>query len=243
MQPLASIGNTPSLANTSFSTMISLGVFDQYENNIPLGININDPIEILIPRDVNMIIPSMTMQNVTLMNSYNRSFDLHYVNMTRNNNLTISLHLEMRPLNTTLAYLLIYRFDGVPQLINSSDQIDGWSLFCPSCEFFSLLRKNNYLFLQLDLTNDDLYKYFMNNQRMSYHQSVIFGLRELNSTEMDKFCSNISMINNVPIISNNPFNFSSNYELRLYISGCYYLDSNNNWQSDGMIVSISYRLV
>jgi hypothetical protein len=63
---------------------------------------------------------------------------------------------------------------------------------------------------------------------------VIFGLRELNATEIDDFCSNQS-INNPPI-SDQPFNFSSNYELRTYTSGCYYLDSNNQWQSDGLIV-------
>jgi hypothetical protein len=33
-------------------------------------------------------------------------------------------------------------------------------------------------------------------------------------------------------------NFTSNYELRIYTSGCYYLDTNNNWQSDGLVVSL-----
>jgi hypothetical protein len=65
------------------------------------------------------------------------------------------------------------------------------------------------------------------------HESLIFGLRELNSTEMNDFCSNQS-INNPPI-SDEPFNFTSNYKLRIYTSGCYYLDSNN-WQSNGLLV-------
>jgi hypothetical protein len=66
------------------------------------------------------------------------------------------------------------------------------------------------------------------------HQSLIFGLRELNSTEMNTFCSNQSI--NSPPISDNPFNFTTNYQLRTYISGCYYLNPNNNWQSDGLLV-------
>ncbi len=69
------------------------------------------------------------------------------------------------------------------------------------------------------------------------HQSLIFGLRELNSTEIDDVCSNQSISN--PPISDTPFNFTSNYQLRIYTSGCYYLDSDNNWQSDGLLVSIS----
>jgi hypothetical protein len=31
-------------------------------------------------------------------------------------------------------------------------------------------------------------------------------------------------------------NFTSNYKLRIYTSGCYYLDSNNNYQSNGLLV-------
>jgi polycystin 1L2 len=74
----------------------------------------------------------------------------------------------------------------------------------------------------------------MNNQITIGHQSVIFGLRELNATEIDDFCSNQS-INNPPI-SDQPLNFSSNYELRTYTSGCYSLDLNKQWQSNGLIV-------
>jgi hypothetical protein len=85
--------------------------------------------------------------------------------------------------------------------------------------------------INLDLTNDTIYKYFIDNQQTFGHQSIIFGLRELNSTEIN----NCSMTTNPPI-TNQRFNFTSNYELRIYTSGCYYLDENNNWQSDGLLV-------
>jgi hypothetical protein len=101
--------------------------------------------------------------------------------------------------------------------------------------FFLFKHRFENLF-DLDLTNDSIYTYFIDNQRTSGHQSVIFGIRELNAKEIDYFCSNYSLISGPPI-SNNPNNFSSNYELRTYTSGCYYLDSNNNWQSDGLLVS------
>jgi hypothetical protein len=126
MQPLASVGNSQLLTNTNLSTMISFSILDQYNNNIPFYAN---PIEVIIPRDINLSIPSMIMQNVTSTNNYNRSFNFYYVNLTRNNNLTVSFHFEMRPFNTSLAYLLIYKFDTI-------NQIDGWIAFCPSCKLF-----------------------------------------------------------------------------------------------------------
>ncbi len=87
----------------------------------------------------------------------------------------------------------------------------------------------------IDFINESIYTYFINNQQTSNHQSVIFGLRELNSTEMIDFCLNSSILN--PPITNSRFNFTSNYELRIYTSGCYYLDESNQWKSDGLLVS------
>jgi hypothetical protein len=58
----------------------------------------------------------------------------------------------------------------------------------------------------------------------------------LNSSEINDFCSNGSITSSP--ITDEKFNFTSNYELRIYTSGCYYLDENNNWQSNGLIVGL-----
>ena len=140
MQPLASVGGNPqSKANTNLSTSVSLSVLDQYGNNIPIQASVDHPIELIILRDVNLIVSSMSLQNVTSMNGpFNRLFNLHFVNITQSqSNLTVSLHFEMHHLNASLGYLLIYKFDGSPQLNSSINQTDGWSLFCPSSELFS----------------------------------------------------------------------------------------------------------
>ena len=214
---MASFGNSKSQSNTNVSTSISLSILDQNGNDVSIQTNLSHPFEIIIPRDSNLIISPMVLQNVTSSNSipHNQLFQLHYVNIT--SILSISVHFEMRPLNTSLAYLFIYKFDGLPQLNSSIHQIDGWTIFCPS-----------------NLTDDSIYTYFIDNQQTSGHQSMIFGLRELNSTEMSDVCSNNSLNN--PPIRNQRFNFTSNYELRIYTSGCYYLDETNSWQSDGLIV-------
>jgi hypothetical protein len=214
---LAIADQSRSQSNTNLSRSVTFSILNSSGNEIPFQTNLSDPIELIISRDPNLVLPSMSLQNVTLTTDH-LLFNLHYVNLSQsNNNLAFSLHFEMHPLSTTLAYLLIYKFDSSPQLNSSINQIDGWTLFCP-----------------LNLTNESIYTYMMNNQITLGHQSVIFGLRELNASEIDDFCSNQS-INNPPI-SDQPLNFSSNYELRTYTSGCYSLDSNKQWQSNGLIV-------
>ncbi|CAF3684254.1 unnamed protein product [Adineta steineri] len=218
MEPLAVYGSSKSqLANTNVSTSISLSVVDRNGNEVIIKTNKTHPIEIIIPHDLNLIIPSMIIQNVTSINStfHNQSFSFHYINIT--NTLPISAHIEIHPLETNISYLFIYKFDQIPQLNTSINQIDGWTVFCP-----------------FNLTNESMYTYSIDNQQTFGHQSIIFGLRELNSTEFRDFCINSSIVN--PPITDEKFNFTSNYELRIYTSGCYYLDENNQWKSDGLLV-------
>ncbi|UJR13336.1 hypothetical protein I4U23_000354 [Adineta vaga] len=137
--------------------------------------------------------------------------------MDLNTALPISIHWEIQTLNINLAYLFIYRFDQIPQLNSSIYQIDGWAVFCPA-----------------NLSNQSIYKYFLDNQRTTGHQSIIYGLRELNSTEINQACST-SSINSLPI-TDKPYNFTNDYGLRIYTSGCYYFDSNNQWKADGLTV-------
>ncbi|CAF0849209.1 unnamed protein product [Adineta steineri] len=216
---LASYGN---FQNTNLSRSVSLSIIDQNGNEISFKANENNSIKLIIPRDPNVLIPSMYLQNVTSINSTinNLLFNYHYINIT--SSLPISVHFEIHSLNRSLAYLFIYKFDQTPQLNSSINLIDGWTMFCP-----------------FNLTNDDIYRYFIDNQQTPGHQSLIFGIRELNSTEMNNYCLNNSSINTSLPITDESFNFTSNYELRIYTSGCYYLDENNNWKSDGLIVGSS----
>ena len=84
------------------------------------------------------------------------------------------------------------------------------------------------------MTNESIYTYYIDNQKTVGHQSIVFGLRELNSSELIDACSNTSVVN--PPITDDRLNFTSDFEIRIYTSGCYYLDANNNWQADGLVV-------
>ena len=92
----------------------------------------------------------------------------------------------------------------------------------------------------LDLSNHGIYTHFINNHQILHHHSIVYGIRELNIKEIKDFCLNKTFNENPPII-NDSFHFSSNYEIRIYQSGCFYLDLNNNWQSDGLLVSLFHE--
>ena len=139
MQPLASADQSQS--NTNLSRSISLSILDRNGNEITIPTTLDHPYRFVIPRDPNLIIPAMTLQNVTSLNTtpHHLLFNLHYINLVQATNLSISVHTEIKPLNTTLGYLFIYRFDQSPQLNSSINQIDDWTVFCPSSNllFFS----------------------------------------------------------------------------------------------------------
>jgi hypothetical protein len=138
MEPLASFGNSKLQSNTNMSTAVSLSVFDLNGNDVPIQANSDNPIQIIIPRDPSLIISSMILQNVTSTNvtPSNQLFNLQYINITTV--LSISVHFEIRPLNISLGYLFIYKFDQSPQLNSSVNQIDGWTVLCPSSKSFLL---------------------------------------------------------------------------------------------------------
>ena len=176
--------------------------------------NSSQPIEIIIPRDENLPIPPMILQNVTTLSllPHAQTFNLHFVNLSTQA-ASFSIHLQMRPMSSNVSYLLIYKFDQSPRLNSSISDIDGWSLLCSS----------------------SLSSHFLDNQQTTDHRSIIYGIRQLNGTEVDHWCSNPSTHADPPR-SDQPFRFTDNYELRLYTSGCYYLDADHRWRSDGLMV-------
>lgn len=98
----------------------------------------NQSIEILILHDPNIIVPEITLQNVAALNltSNNQFFSFHYINMHKN--FSISTHFEPRPSTIILAYLLVYRFDGVSQVNQYTGQTCFWPLSKTSSVSFVL---------------------------------------------------------------------------------------------------------
>lgn len=232
VQPLAITGRTHIQVNNSLSRMISLSILDSSGQEIPVKTDRRNPIEIIIPRDPNLKVSPMALHNVTLLHDPKQPFFFHFINITQSNkNLTASLHIEMRPLNVSLNYLLILKFDRQPQLNKLDTDIDDWSILCSSSEFHILFIFTIAIEHVLDVSVDGIHRYFISNSRTAGHEFVILGIREL---QKDESCSNelLTLLKSYP-----SFQFSSDYELRIFMSACYYLDSNNHWQSDGLFVS------
>lgn len=121
----------------NLSTLLSISLVDENSEELEVKTIDQNCIEFFIPRDVNLEISSMFLQNVSsnstnqIMNN-NDQFNLHWINITQmNSNVSFSIHFEMHPLNESLSYMLIYKFDQIPQLNSSFEQIDGWTIFCP----------------------------------------------------------------------------------------------------------------
>lgn len=92
------------------------------------------------------------------------------------------------------------------------------------------------MYSNLDLTKESYYSYYINNQQTVDHHMLLFGIRELNSDEIIIYCSNKTIVN--PQIINEQSRFTSNYQLRIYSSSCFYFDENNQWKTDRLTVSI-----
>ena len=89
-------------------------------------------LEFFIPRDPSLIIPQMFPHSVTTINNTDDPFYYLRVDLPSDNpNITLSIHLELHPLNVTPGYILIYQFDQQMKLYSTKN----WSLFCPQGMF------------------------------------------------------------------------------------------------------------
>ncbi len=117
--------------SVSISLLDSMGTTFSV-NNLPL------PIEMLIPRDSNLLLPSMIFENITEQTqstnaNNNRQFTLYYVNVTSpTQSLTLSATFEFKSNNSELGFMVIFRFDAIPILNSSMNQTDGYRVFCPA---------------------------------------------------------------------------------------------------------------
>ncbi|CAF1616393.1 unnamed protein product [Adineta ricciae] len=228
--PLAAAGNNGrTQASVNVSRSVGLSIFDSQGTSKPIQ-GLSKPIELLIPRDTSIVIPQMTFQNATGRTSTstannNRQFALFYVNVTGPSaTVTLSATFEFKSVHPSVGYVVIYRFDDIPLLNTSVNKTNGHRVFCPADKVY---------------TDSDgyVYQYLLDNSQTANHTSAMFGIRELNQTEFVQYCPNNASFGNSTVpVTDSPANFSANYYIRVYTSGCYYLDKSYNWRSDGLMV-------
>lgn len=91
--------------------------------------------------------------------------------------------------------------------------------------------------LELEEKNESIYGYSIDNEKTKNHDKMIFGIRELSLFETSEYCLSSSslLLKSVPV-RDEVLNVTCDYSIRVYLSGCYYLNENNQWKSDGLIV-------
>ena len=196
IEPLSFVDGIQNQSSMKFSRSISFSILDENGKNLPLNATFDDPIEVIIPRDPNLSVPKMYLQNVTDKSCL---FNYHFYHLQIN----YSIHFELHSSNNNISYLFIYHFD-LP-LQQTHNQIDGRDFFC---------HRNN----------ENIFKYYFNNHQTFNHQTVTFGIRELSDKETERYCD--ERIIDLPMI-NTMKRFSSDYQIRSYLSACFYLDQNN----------------
>ena len=217
IERLAPFGNDKQSFHTNFSRTISLSLLAENGAEVSIKTSPNDPFVVVIPNDPEVFQPEMFVQSVASASNLSL-FNNHYVPLTPSK--PASIQLEFQSLNRNLSYLLVYRFDQLPIFNTSVSLIDGGTLFCSTNQ---------------NSSSSSSFQYHINDEQTVDHHSFIFSLRELNASEVKQFCRNNS--NSTLPRTDQRINFTADYRLRLYQSGCYYLNANNQWKSDGMRVS------
>ena len=88
--------------------------------------------------------------------------------------------------------------------------------------------------------------FFQNMTQINGYKGFLgFSIRELDSNEMHLYCSkNKSISVSTPPLSQAKANFTSDFMLRAYSSGCYYYDVNTGkWSSNGMDIYEDTNLI
>lgn len=115
------------------SSSIGLTFYDSKANEIKITQSLS-PIDILIQRDQNAQNSfSFELINATNIGFLPGAFFLQNSFTIKSNN--ASIHIELKPLNITLGYLLVLKYGLMPTVNSTSADYSSFKLFCP-CSFF-----------------------------------------------------------------------------------------------------------
>jgi hypothetical protein len=71
---------------------------------------------------------------------------------------------------------------------------------------------------------EGVHHFYVDNEQTNGHVSLVYGIREPNSSESDDLCLLGRSSGQVPIF-NATMVFSEKFEMRNYLSGCYYMNA------------------
>ena len=203
--------------NIQLSRSLTLSV---YQNEAFQEINVINQANLFdmwISRDRSIPIQSFSLVNAVSSNAslldgfYVSGFNLNYTN--------VSIHIQLKPLNKQLSYLAMIKFGQNPLLSN----YDVLYIFCPN----DLIVNSNTSFY---------YMLFANMSTVNNFQGYVgFSFKELNTADLNCLDKTKNSPNYLQNLSTRKQNFSSNFELRTFLSGCYFTDPlTSKWSTRGI---------
>ena len=201
------------------SHSIGLSFYDEQDNQIQIqstniGLNITR-----IQNGSNVPFQYMNVASLIVIAEINQFVTFNFTTISQN----YSIHIEIKPDNFsyTNGYFVFVKYGQLP-VYNSTDQLfDKWYMLCPS-----------------DLQTDGTDSFFMIFANMSESKGftglIGYGIREMTKNESAQYCP-ANYLNIPPLL--NQINYTQNFSIRSYTSGCYYFDlAQFLWSSYGLEV-------
>ncbi len=226
--------NGDNQTNIGSSKSIDFSIYDESSKEISVS-NQKNPIEFWIPKDTSVSIQPyqfVNALNITQNQTDSNGFILNGFTLTGSN---VSIHIQIKPNNSNTGYITLLKFGSNPIFVDTQTNInnqyyDVLNIYCP----------NDLIKNQPDL-NDSFYLIFANMTKVNGFKGYVgYSIREISLTQLEINCFNKSL-NNINSIfkklseTKNQSSFSYNYFIRIYTSGCYYMNPfTSDWASNGM---------
>ena len=109
------------------SSSVGLSFYDLTNKEIPIT---NSNIDIVLQRDSSINESPFQYVNATMIqNSTNSYFLPNAFNITSTN---ASIHIELKPLDVSVAYILVMKLGSLPIINSTYANYDMFNFFCPS---------------------------------------------------------------------------------------------------------------
>ena len=133
--PMAScVHNGNNETNIGKSQSISVSFSENNGNEVEIR-NSGRLIDIWVSRDVNIPRPNVTYVNSSEHINNNTESDLFPIGITTSI-LNSSIHVELLPVNVSVGYLFLLKFNMRPKINETFQSYHHWKLFCPSGKFY-----------------------------------------------------------------------------------------------------------
>ena len=235
--PMASCAyNGNNETNIGLSQAISISFSDNNGNEIEMN-NSSKLIDLWIPRDPNIKKSNFVFVNATKRSNTTNESQLLPIGITSTFQ-NSSIHLQILPLNASVGYIVLLKFNMTPRINLTFQDYDSWRMFCPSGKILrndEILTSLKLFFLDLVFNVDiqkQIYLFFMNSNSANYKGFIGLGIRELQNSELTQYCPNSRPSIPPyfePTLNESFTQFTNDFYFLAYISGCYFIDQSTGF--------------